>query len=60
MDDAKMIRPGLQFLAISILITVVSVVHLGARAIVAQNIWLGIASLAIVLASLKPLSRYLD
>lgn len=53
-----MVRPGLQFALLACLITSSLAVHLLAKFIVHQG--LGLIALALIFASLKPLSRYLD
>lgn len=53
-----MVRPGLQFALLACLITSTLLVHHLAKFIVHHGF--GLIALALVLASLKPLSRYLD
>lgn len=53
-----MVRPGLQFALLACLITSSLAAHLLAKFIVHQGF--GIVALVIILASLKPLSHYLD
>lgn len=53
-----MIRPAPQFAVIGLLTTSSLAVHLFAKFLVHQGF--GLIALAIIFASLKPLSRYLD
>lgn len=53
-----MVNPALQLLAVGLLTTSTLLMHLLAKFIVHQGF--GIIAIVIILASLKPLSRYLD